>query len=174
MSKMKYTITTYSCPHCHKIIKRENTAFAFLLIIVIYWVIAHAIMKLLYKDYYIVKVGESTESCPHCNNPISTGKIEYNRLNEDDKKNYDFRWYYRFSVFLGGFIIQFILFQFLRIDGTTFSNELANIFLIISTILLGIIIGIWIYWRSLNKKSITSHNEHHLEKTSKSNQTKKE
>ncbi len=86
MSKMKYTITTYSCPHCHKIIKRENTAFAFLLIIVIYWVIADAIMQILYKDYYPVKVGESTESCPHCNNPISTGKIEYNRLNEDDKK----------------------------------------------------------------------------------------
>ena len=158
MSKMKYTITTYSCPHCHKIIKRENTAFAFLLIIVIYWVIADAIMQILYKDYYPVKVGESTESCPHCNNPISTGKIEYNRLNEDDKKNYDFRWYYRFSVFLGGFIIQFILFQFLRIVGSESSKGLANIFLIISTILIGVIVGIWVYWRSLKKKSIKSHN----------------
>lgn len=106
---IRYTVTTSSCPHCGKVLKRESDFSVLWLLLMVCtcfmalsWVIARAIINSIFK-YEYVKMGSPYIECPGCGRKVNTGEaIEWGSLNKDYKRNWAFRNMMRVCYTLGG------------------------------------------------------------------------
>lgn len=106
---IRYTVTTSSCPHCGKVLKRESDFSVLWLLLMVctcfmalFWVIARAIINSIFK-YEYVKMGSPYIECPGCGRKVNTGEaIEWGSLNKDYKRNWAFRNMMRVCYTLGG------------------------------------------------------------------------
>lgn len=106
---IRYTVTTSSCPHCGKVLKRESDFSVLWLLLMVctcfmalFWVIARAIINSIFK-YEYVKMGSPYIECPGCGRKVNTGEaIEWGSLNKDYKRNWAFRNMMRICYTLGG------------------------------------------------------------------------
>lgn len=106
---IRYTVTTSSCPHCGKVLKRESDFSVLWLLLMVctcfmalFWVIARAIINSIFK-YEYVKMGSPYIECPGCGRKVNTGEaVEWGSLNKDYKRNWAFRNMMRVCYTLGG------------------------------------------------------------------------
>lgn len=107
--KLEYTLTTMTkrCPHCKEIISQETHGWlkAFLSW---YWFVHFPvtlpyflIKKFGFRNPIIPKVGEKIELCPHCSLSIYTDNKLEKELNEIEKLNYSFRYWFYVCYSLG-------------------------------------------------------------------------
>lgn len=166
----RYTVTTYSCPHCKRVIKTDNQAawtFFWLLLFPIHLfitlpiVIARAIIVKI-TGIEETKIGSPYNSCKHCGLPIKNNeRIEWNSLKDEYKKMWSFRWLFRTAYIISGLAIGMIFLTLLTggwwsthpsdIKTNTILWVISAIF-VIST---AIIIYLWTRYKALNHIIVT-------------------
>lgn len=96
--RIKYTVTTSSCPHCGKLLKMENTlwyillSILFLPIAIIYFVYIFVKGNLESELTYVPSVGNPFKKCPQCGAIVKINdKTPYEELLPEKKHIYDNR-----------------------------------------------------------------------------------
>ncbi len=166
----RYTVTTYSCPHCKRVIKTDNQGawtFFWLLLFPIHLfitlpiIIARAIIVKI-TGIEETKIGSPYNSCKHCGLPIKNNeRIEWNSLKDEYKKMWSFRWLFRTAYIISGLAIGMIILSLLA--GGWWSthpsdiktNTVLWVISVIFIITTSIIIYLWKRYKSLNHITVT-------------------
>lgn len=191
--RIRYTVTTYKCPVCGKTLKTSNDGWFTilglilfpLLIFIIPFVISYEILNKAIFKVDIAPVSKDTPSsyrpktkiCPKCGTEVKMGedfRISYNDLNEDAKREYDNRWWFRVAYFLGGLLILSIAFGFFLISPHPTDKTIGTVFLCLAPVFLLAVIGIVFRWKriSMPKKTHTPKCKENLSITNELKQYK--
>lgn len=166
--KIRYTVTTYKCPVCGKTLKTENDGWFTILGLLLFplWIfifpffISYEVLNKAIFKVDIMPVSKDTETscipkikiCPNCKTEVKMGeaiKFSYNELNEDAKKEYDNRWWFRAAYFLGGLLILSIGFSFFLISSHPTDKIIGTVFLCLAPVFLLAVVGIVFRWKKI-------------------------
>lgn len=162
---MRYTVTTSSCPHCGKVLKRKSS-FSILglflmfstLFTAMFWVIGIIVLNDIFK-YESVKLGSPFIICPRCGNKVITGEAtEWGLLSKEDKRNWAFRNKMRLCYVLSGTVLFCLIIPlFGAWQSTHQSDRTVAIIMLMVAILSICIIGFILHLRkkSYNEEYIT-------------------
>ena len=156
--RIKYTVTTYKCPHCHNDLKNESdNPLPFMLLIALTagialsWFISIAVMKRILGIDYIYKLGSPYSECPNCGKVVKTNEATWwANFNFDDKKQWSFKNKFMVCYVLSGFVPICLLLQFLWKSNFQADHVWAIVFLVIAIICIFIISFIIYKWEKYN------------------------
>ncbi len=172
---IRYTVTTYTCPKCGRVLKRDNDLWTFLIFIVtfgtvLFWVAGWALINFVYERYdnlRYTRLGNREKQCPRCGLMVCMSQgSEWITLDNNAQKSWAFRRFYTLALIFSGFMVGGLVLQL-----TWISSYIAGIiFLIIFLISLLIEIAILAYWKAFQKKPYIEINQEDLAKIKKSMQ----
>lgn len=148
MARIKCTMTTYSCPHCGRVLKQEGDTtllwiflMIFTMFIPLFWIIGNCILNAIFK-YDSVELGSPFIICPRCGNKVKMGKKnEWGLLTKVEKLDWAFRNKMKVCYVLGGtslFCLIIPLFGAWQSSHQT-DRTIAIVMLIIAILSIGII-----------------------------------
>ena len=169
---LRYTVTTYTCPNCGNIIKRESDASGYLLVVfipllllVLPFYLSYSILnKFFFKVEEIPRVSNTTEikkipktiTCRNCKKEFLlktrySVSIKYDDLDDDEKKTYDNRWWFRVAYILGGFCACCIPCSFSLCSSHPTDQLIGTIFLCLIPVFLLPVVGIVWRWKKVSQ-----------------------
>lgn len=121
--KIRYNITKEKCPFCGTILKEENGLKTVLLLLIsfgvsFFMIIGYSVIHdRILGDPTVPKIVSSHKKCPHCSAVVRMkNHYTWGELNALQKLNYQFRWWFRLSYFIGGITMMMLLCFLLSMD----------------------------------------------------------
>ena len=154
----RYNITNHCCPHCGKILKKDDEGLLTILMIVLFiatagtilfWLLGWKIVDALYKIQGPRRLGNKLKKCPQCGKIVCMARgMEWVEYNVVEKKSWAYRRTYGWALGLSGFVFVGLIAQFVWFSPHASDRPITIAFLIIFLISLAIEVALFIWWKS--------------------------